>query len=488
MRSKQIDPFGRCRAERDWPVKGPVPDRDPVPAAASRDPRIAIPLMYPPACDRGERGAPVRYKIPGMKLRRRWKALIAGIVLGLLAVGGCVVASRDEPPPDVSDLAVERQLVADEENGFRFFADAPEPREVLPDDGSGEAIEPGDPFTEDWNPDLARRFVDGNRELLERLEKCLAAPKFQVPVAADVEADVRYLRSMREAVQVARRQAVLRFETGDEARALDDALQIVRLGGRVQSGDGVLIVYLVGLAIEDTGLDLLRRFAGKTRLADEDVLRRLAAVDRPEQLEASEKALRSSYKHEYLCLSSTVVAVARDADAARLLGDLGVGVWHYLPQELVLKPSQTQRFLAEYFRGLLEWQGPWSDPPAPLGLKRPLPSLEFRTWIPTNALGKRICATSVYYQDHVLEVHGTAHIARSSPAVLFALRRYQRDRGGLPGKLDDLVPSYLARVPTDPFDAQPLKYSRDKKVVYTVGSGGRNPDGDDEALTWKLEP
>lgn len=116
-----------------------------------------------------------------MKLRRRWKALITVAAFALFLVGGCIVASRDEPPPDDSALAVERVMVAEEENGFRFLADAPEAQPVLAEDESGEELDPGDPFTAEWKPDLARRFVDKNRELLEQLDKSLAAPRFQVP-------------------------------------------------------------------------------------------------------------------------------------------------------------------------------------------------------------------------------------------------------------------------------------------------------------------
>jgi hypothetical protein len=61
-----------------------------------------------------------------------------------------------------------------------------------------------------------------------------------------------------------------------------------------------------------------------------------------------------------------------------------------------------------------------------------------------------------------------------------AAERYRRAYNGWPDRLEDLVPSYLSRIPTDPFDGQPLRYKRldNGVVIYSVGpdridDGGR---------------
>lgn len=58
-----------------------------------------------------------------------------------------------------------------------------------------------------------------------------------------------------------------------------------------------------------------------------------------------------------------------------------------------------------------------------------------------------------------------------------AADRYRSAHGEWPKSLDDLVPSLLGRVPTDPYDGQPLRYARldDGMHVYSVG-----PDGIDD--------
>ena len=62
--------------------------------------------------------------------------------------------------------------------------------------------------------------------------------------------------------------------------------------------------------------------------------------------------------------------------------------------------------------------------------------------------------------------------------VAISLELYRRAQGTLPTALDQLVPEFLPRVPTDPFDGQPFRYvARGREfVVYSVGSD-RTDDG-----------
>lgn len=63
--------------------------------------------------------------------------------------------------------------------------------------------------------------------------------------------------------------------------------------------------------------------------------------------------------------------------------------------------------------------------------------------------------------------------------VLNALERFRLRTGTLPTALDELVPTYVAAIPTDPFDQAPLKFTtRDRMlIVYSVGSDGVDDGG-----------
>ncbi|MBI5383395.1 MAG: hypothetical protein HZA90_01770 [Verrucomicrobia bacterium] len=69
---------------------------------------------------------------------------------------------------------------------------------------------------------------------------------------------------------------------------------------------------------------------------------------------------------------------------------------------------------------------------------------------------------------------------RRAGVVALSIERFRlTHQGALPEQLDRLVPGFLARVPTDPFDGQPLRFRRLEKgyVVYSVGHDRKDNNG-----------
>jgi hypothetical protein len=81
--------------------------------------------------------------------------------------------------------------------------------------------------------------------------------------------------------------------------------------------------------------------------------------------------------------------------------------------------------------------------------------------------------TRVPIQD--LRVRTHLDLARTA----LAIERYRLATGRLPDRLESLVPQYLDRVPTDPFDGQSIRYERLERgyVVYGVDEDGRDDGG-----------
>lgn len=66
--------------------------------------------------------------------------------------------------------------------------------------------------------------------------------------------------------------------------------------------------------------------------------------------------------------------------------------------------------------------------------------------------------------------------------ISLALSAYRADRGEYPRTLDDLVPTYLAAVPLDPFTDKPMRYVPEGKScrLYSVGPNQKDDGGIDE--------
>ncbi len=63
--------------------------------------------------------------------------------------------------------------------------------------------------------------------------------------------------------------------------------------------------------------------------------------------------------------------------------------------------------------------------------------------------------------------------------VMVAVERFRRQQGRWPESLNELVPEFLARLPTDPCNGFPLCYRRlkDGVVIYSVGADGADNGG-----------
>jgi hypothetical protein len=77
----------------------------------------------------------------------------------------------------------------------------------------------------------------------------------------------------------------------------------------------------------------------------------------------------------------------------------------------------------------------------------------------------------------IQDLRARAHLDLARTAL--AVERYRRATGRLPGRLEELVPQYLDRVPADFFDGRPIRYERLARgyVVYSVGEDGRDDAG-----------
>ena len=75
---------------------------------------------------------------------------------------------------------------------------------------------------------------------------------------------------------------------------------------------------------------------------------------------------------------------------------------------------------------------------------------------------------------------GDAYVSAAAAAV--AVVRYRLSHGKYPARLEDCVPEFLAAVPTDPCDGQPIRMKalEGGMILYSVGSDGKDDGGQDE--------
>ena len=89
-----------------------------------------------------------------------------------------------------------------------------------------------------------------------------------------------------------------------------------------------------------------------------------------------------------------------------------------------------------------------------------------------NAGGKFFRQNYLIFPSLVLETNSRLHLfSIRAMRVWIALRRWQQGHEGkLPAGLTELVPDYLASIPHDPWDDQPLRWDAKEKVIFGTGT------------------
>ncbi len=411
-----------------------------------------------------------------MKDRKKLLAIVLG---GLLALIVCLwlVFGRDEPPPDVSDFVLARREVPEAANGFALITGIEGLARKAEDEGedgtagengflSREEREAWDHWNGKWDREVARRSVERCAAVLERLEAALARADFQVPPAAYPPEEM-HLMTFRDLAQILVHRAVLRLEEGKDREAFGDALKAARLGKAIQRSQGLLVVLLVGLGIEQHGLkaisDLLDR-------SPRPVSSAWPSHEALEALRPDRYAFSDTLKVEFGVMTGFMDRLGTGEVPSEYRSRLPV--WVTSLGGVLYKPNGTKRLMAEMLRTSLT-EDPWKVPFRELDGREHLPALAGLL----NFSGKRMAgfliptltrsSVQVFMTDAIL----------SAVEVKVALKRFHAARGALPAALEDLVPTYIPRIPADPFDGKPLRYSREKRSIWSVGTDLKDAGG-----------
>lgn len=153
--------------------------------------------------------------------------------------------------------------------------------------------------------------------------------------------------------------------------------------------------------------------------------------------------------------------------------------------------AATRRLLAPVARAALgSVKGPFLNSPA--SLYRPTTNTFARAamaMVSGNPLGSALSDIRASdFIEIILRRCSYDNIIRGTRVVL-ALRLYERVNGRLPETLDELVPKFIEAIPTDGFDGKPLRYSKERRLVWSIGRDlkdyggilrvpGTNRDGD----------
>ena len=115
----------------------------------------------------------------------------------------------------------------------------------------------------------------------------------------------------------------------------------------------------------------------------------------------------------------------------------------------------------------------WLDIPQ---IKRIYTANEESEWTAYSFLVGTFQSMGFSYVKKPANTQATLHQA----VIACAIERYRLEHGRIPERLGDLVPTYLAKIPSDPCDGQPMRYKPEgdgNAVIYSIGINGVDDGG-----------
>jgi hypothetical protein len=388
-----------------------------------------------------------------------WKKILLGLfgIFTAFLIALLAYDSSQEPCDDLKPARIEIPEAAT--NGYLFLAQRWEKLPDLPrqdQDRVVRMLQGSSP----WDPALLETIRKGRENVAADLATALARKAWLVPstltyrqLMADtgptwLTKPCRYLRL--EAVAAARE--------GDFATALTLLQQMHQLSARQIDGHGNLISFLTAVSLQGMAAELCCDLLEQGK-ADAAQVQAMAALweDEPNGAEAWDAAVRME-----IAIFSDVV---REIEA----GSLPNTPWY---SGILLKPNQTLNRYHRRMRNLMEVslkEFSSLDAAQKAGLEMQ-PDRRF--------LGKVL---NPNYQGIQLAegAESCVGIAKSLRKVWFipramrvrlALHRWRAHHpDAWPATLDELVPNYLASVPTDPWNGKPLQWDSINLTIYAVG-------------------
>lgn len=180
-----------------------------------------------------------------------------------------IFKGNDIPPVDDFQLQLQIINIPEEENAFYDLDklyDTEKHQELisLKNIPKGKQLVSDYLNSDEWNQEVVTQLLADNEYVLQYFTDAAAKGVFQLPEAdrqSKISSDmpVTPLNTWRETSRLSGVKAIWLAKNGQNKEALDEAFKSIIIGNAIENSQSLLITHLVGIAIKDTGLDVLQK-------------------------------------------------------------------------------------------------------------------------------------------------------------------------------------------------------------------------------------
>lgn len=412
-------------------------------------------------------------------------------ILSLLSPG-------DAPLADESLVRLQKISVPDNDNGFYDFSqidpctsDSPTSCKsiITIPQGFNDLAYTNYATPVKWDQTAVDAVLQQNQRVFTLFDQAVSKNYFQIPDyedPANLKTSLKFypMNSWRVAARLQAIKALSLSYQGHADQALIEAVKINKLGSEIVKGHNDLIGALVGTGIQDLGSDTILQIlpygsSTKETLAQVQEVLKESGND----VEGYKDAFRFEYTHMANIIDETwskdyqskIQAIAGTQDTE----NMNPVTAHYINNSYYFKPNMTKNLFNNLYSQEVSAVGEKCGIEGldeQLSMQDPL-LLRWKMIFTKNVVGRIIFYVTGLSLSSAIEKQCQADLATNAVQLELALKEYEIDNGSLPPDLNSLVSQYIAAVPQDPFDHQPIRYNAQKKILYSVGLNGKDLGG-----------
>jgi len=376
-------------------------------------------------------------------------------------------AGRDIPPPDTSDLTVDRPEVAEKDNAFTYFNQI---HNTIYQPATNRMII--SEYKRDLEVDLdqVKEILDRNSTAFSLIELGVKCSICLVPEVTDFSA-MPYLQDWLTISKLMPASIKYDLNTGNYSNAVRTCTTMLKFSDLTLHDSETLIQMLVSIAIMPNALNNTREIALDENTSIQSLEKLARALD---NLQPIQTGFIRSFKTEYQFFAHSIDEI-RDGNlnplditgtgpsalgqrAANLAANIG---YLFQPEKTKLMFADSYRIIIKNTKLCYKDMIPLSD----IGHS----GNYFDLIRHPNAYGNVMYQELIPAISGILKKKSAVECNISATKLTIACIRYKRSHGRFPESLSALIPEYINAVPSDPYDGKPFRYNPDRKIIYAIG-------------------
>jgi hypothetical protein len=319
---------------------------------------------------------------------------------------------------------------------------------------------------------------------IEELRQASELPALRFPLEYDKEDPTQillpHLAIMKSSVQMLRLRTIAELQNGQSKLALADMKLSLRLTEAIRT-EPFLISHLVRIAMLQLMLQPVYEGLAEHRWSEEQLVTLDAELVKLDFLADYKLSLRGEFTHhdvaiEYWHRHPEQLVYSGDNDNGHVMPFPSRIVWQLIPDGWFYQNRlRCARMVVEFYIPLADVNRETFSPALARRGDAVL-SAETRAFSPFNVVERMLLPSLGNAAKKFAYAQSSVDLARTA----MALERYRLAHGEFPESLDALAPQFIATLPHDLINGQPLHYRRTddgKFLLYSVGWDEKDDGG-----------